>query len=199
MVDKTYIQTNLILSSLYLSAFEILKAAILDSVALFFVIPSKPDKDFISSLKNELSEEDFKRIYEANIGRYEEQVNEYNREVNANYETRDRYGLKESSKWLLKVGVFSEEDVATVEKLKEHRNQVAHKLHDLVISKDSAISIERLEQAVNLLKKVGPFLARIDADVPDTISDEEIVSGREMALGMIWDAAVDTLNQLNSA
>jgi hypothetical protein len=119
MINNERIQLNLILSSLYLSAFEVLKAAIIDSVAFSFVFLTKPDEDFILSLKEHLSEDDFSELYKANIGWYQEQVNEYSQEVGGDYERRNWLGLIPSCKWLQKEGVITQQDVDIVRKLRE--------------------------------------------------------------------------------
>lgn len=194
-LDLERIRLNLILSSLYLSSFEILKAAIIDSVSLAFVIPPEPNEDFILSLKGQLSDEEYQEAYEANIGWYKNRIKEYNQEVDTVYEKRDRFGLVPSCIWLQKAGVLTQQDVDMVKELREYRNNIAHELPGLVVGTKYVVDVDYLEHASNILRKVGVFLARIDVDVPGEVADEDIVSGRELIFGLIRDAVVEYLKK----
>ena len=193
-IDFDKIQLNLILSSLYLSSFEILKSAIIDSVSSSFVYLAKPDMDYFLSLKDYLSEDEYAELCEMNIGSYQKQVDEYIHEVGGEYEKRKWLGLMPSCKWLEKVGVITQQDVDFVRKLREHRNSIAHELPKLITGENYAVNIDYLEETTKILKKVGTYIARLDADIPYDVPDKNIASGREILLSIIWESVVRYLN-----
>jgi hypothetical protein len=121
-------------------------------------------------------------------------VNEYSQEVGGDYERRNWLGLIPSCKWLQKEGVITQQDVDIVRKLREQRNSIAHELPKLVVDTGFAVDIDSLGQITRILKKVGTYLARIDADIPGHVPDEDIISGREIVLGIIWDSVVKYLD-----
>ncbi len=188
---------NLLLSSLYLAAYEILKATIIEGVKKTVIYLPEPNENAILTLKGTMPADEFQAIYDANITLYKKLIKEYERAVGVQFEQRDRFGLIPSCNWLKKEGILSEQDIETIRKIRNHRNHIAHELPSLLISKGFDVDLGYLEQIINILRKVEPFFARIDADIPADVPDESIMSGGQLILDMVWNAVTEYLQELS--
>lgn len=197
-LNPVVMRINLLLVSLYLSAYEILKATIIEGVKNLIVYLPQPDEKAILDMKNELSANEFQAIYDANILSYKKLVEDYEREVGVKFKQRDHFGLIPSCEWLAREGVLLNHDIENVKKVKNHRNRIAHELPSLLISKGFDVDLGYLENIMNILKKVEPFFARIDADIPPDVPDESIMSGGQVILGMVWNAVTEYLQELTT-
>jgi len=195
------IRINLLLSSLYLSAFEILKTSIIDSIKGFFVLAQEMTDEQAKELKDTISEDAVNRIRE----QYSEQVEEYERQVGAKFDGPDQYALIPSCRWLQKMGALEENEIDAVKQIRDHRNEIAHELPSLLIGEGININVNLFQRIRELLRKIDVFWARtgLQFDLEtlneinmDDIRDEDILSGREIMLNVIADTVADYLNQL---
>ncbi len=122
-LNPVVMRINLLLVSLYLSAYEILKATIIEGVKNLIVYLPQPDEKAILDMKNELSANEFQSVYDANILSYKKLIEDYEREVGVKFKQRDHFGLIPSCKWLAKEGVLLNHDIENVKKVKNHRNR----------------------------------------------------------------------------
>lgn len=181
---------------MYLSAFEILKATIIEGVKNVVVFLPPPDEDTILALKKDMPANEFQAIFDSNVLSYRRLVEKYEKEVGVQFDKRDQFGLIPSCKWLNKEGILSKEEIENVKRVKEHRNQIAHELPSLLINRGLDVDLGYLEQIISILKKVEPFFARIDADIPAEVPDGAITSGGQIILGMVWDTVIEYLQEL---
>ena len=122
------LRTNLLLSSFYLTSYEILKVAIIEGVKDFFIyqtpITDDEEKELLKSVDPKLVE----RFRES----YEKEVSEYEKEIGISIDDRDKLGLIPSCKWLQRQNALSEAEVDEIRKTKDHRNEIAHELPALL-------------------------------------------------------------------
>ena len=205
--DKLLVQEklrlNLLLSSLYLAAFEILKSAIIDGTKDFFIYQNEVTEEDVEELKKKIDPSLANRFRES----YVKAVARYENEVGIKLENRDLKGLIPSCKWLQKQEVLTEKDIESVRNIREHRNEVAHELPTLLISKDFDVNLDHFQQIRQLLHKVDVFWARNDLLIDPTtleevdtfdIPDNEIMSGRVAILEIITNTVVEYLNAITS-
>lgn len=200
-LDSDLLRLNLLLSSLYLTAFEILKMSIIEGTKDFLVDQDELTSDAVQSLGRNFQKELVDRFVEY----YKEQVNKYESEIGVNIKNRDRFGLIPSCEWLVKQGVLSEEDFGYIKAIRDHRNEIAHELPTLLVSKGLDVDIGHFQKMRQLIHKVDVFWARNDllfepntldeVDITD-ISDEEIISGRVALLDLITNTVIEYLNEI---
>lgn len=171
------IRLNLVLASLYLTAFEVLRNSIVEHIKDFFVIyPGTGDNA--------------ERIR----GRM---LNQYEQEVGVNFSSPDNYKLIPSCRWLQKNGVLSQEEIDEIKEIRDHRNSLAHNLPELILSEDALIvNLERFKHIREILRKVELFWIRVDMDIKgidEDVSDENI-SGGESILDVIISTVFDYLS-----
>ncbi len=135
------LRTNLLLSSLYLTAFEILKMAIVEGVKDFFTLNTEITDEIEKELLKSLQKEMVERFKES----YQNEVDKYEKEVGIGLDDRDKLGLIPSSKWLQKQDALSESDVDEIRAIRDHRNEIAHELPRILISKGFDIKLEHFQ------------------------------------------------------
>ena len=195
------LRTNLLLSSLYLTSYEILKVAIIEGVKDFFIdqtpITDDDEKELLKSVDPKLVE----RFRES----YEKEVSEYEKEIGISIDDRDKLGLIPSCKWLQRQDALSEEEVDEIRLIRDHRNEIAHELPGLLVGEGFDIELEHFQRIRALIHKIDVFWARNDVmfdantldevDIQD-VSDDEIVSIRGAMLTLITNTVVDYLNEI---
>ena len=195
------LRTNLLLSSLYLTSYEILKTAIIEGVKDFFIyqepISNDDERELLQSVDPSLVE----RFRES----YQNEVSEYEKEVGISLDDRDKFGLIPSCKWLQRQGALSEEEVEEIRVIRDHRNEIAHELPELLVGEGFDIQLEHFQRIRMLIHKIDVFWARndilFDAKTLDEVDlhdvpDDEIVSSRDAILSLITDTVVHYLNEL---
>ncbi len=151
--NPAILKSNLILSSLYLSAYEILKSSIVDNIISFF------SDDF----------EDGKPIPD---DQYKEEVSKTDKDL-----------LRASCLWLKKMGVITQEEVDQVQRIREHRNLIAHELPKVLLHPGVEIKLEYLLQIWDLVKKIELWWVKevhmpTDPDFDGVeVKDEDIYPG----------------------
>jgi hypothetical protein len=118
------VKSNLILSSLYLSAYELLKSAMIDNIKDFFTFGFDADGKPIVDQE------------------YSEQVRKVDGDL-----------LRASCLWLEKNGGISVDEVEQVVQLRNHRNQIAHESPQLLIDSGLNLNIDYFVHVRRLLEK----------------------------------------------
>ena len=185
-MEAEAIRLNLLLASLYISSFELLKSSIIDIPKNFFV--PDPDTD--------------------NQAWLERQTDHYRDEIGVDYSGPDGYKLIPSCRWFQNMGAIENAEVEEIRRIRDHRNELAHELHIILFSGNLAIDVYQFVRITELLRQIELFWFRhgepqfdletgdiIDAD---QIHDEEFVSGKEAVLQLITSAALEYLEQFES-
>jgi hypothetical protein len=191
ILDKERIRINLLLASLYLSAFEILKNSIIEGTYEFLV-----DEEEISDEEVNKWQEVFDpAVVFVSQKRYREQLREYERAVGLAPGQRDRLGLIPSCQWLQGMNVLTEDEVDEIRNIRDRRNEIAHELPDLLVRQGFEVDIDRFQRIRELLAKVDTFRARSallfevrTLGEIDTRDLNDVMSGGALVLEMIVDA-----------
>lgn len=205
------IRLNLMMASVYLAAFEMLKLSIVDGVESHFMQGMEYDEGELEELAElEKKEADLARELGTDYGpgpltRYRELVASYEKEVDVRYSFSDAAKLVPSAKWLLAGGVLSEDDLPLVSAIRDHRNQLAHELPSLLLGEAMEVDFDMFAALRSLLRKVDLHWFRSDialdprtwTEIDTTgIPDDEIYSGREAMLQIIISALTEYVNSL---
>lgn len=157
------LQSNLISASLFITCFEILKDSIIDQPKNFFTDTWSSDGP-VESLE-----------YRAKVLDLDPKRNP----------------LRASSIWLKQNQVIDEVDEKSFMEIKEHRNQIAHQLPQLISSADKNVELERLTEIQRLVLKIDRWwIMNVELDIqdeidPSTVVESEIMSGNSIFISMV--------------
>jgi hypothetical protein len=167
-LDPEVLRPNLILASVYIAAFEVLKNSIIDRLRFFYVSGFDQNGDIISP--------------------------EYKDEVLA----KDRSLTYASLKWLKEAKAITDEDIEKFTKARECRNLLAHEITKMLMEGLPRDFAERFNDMTALLDKIERwwiinFEIPINPDLAaniDKIDLEGIVPGPIASLKMMIDVAL---------
>jgi len=205
ITDYDNVRLELLVYSLYLTTFEVLKSAIINGVAGFYVDrDQKSDEEFVEllrsvGLKAHEIEENLASIetFASQVKKYEQEVA---KDIGFKFAQREFKGLIPSCKWLQEEGVFTEDDVEQIRRMREQRNYIAHHLYDILISESFDFDIENLSETRELLAKVELFWIRlyISIDNPEIyeVPDENIFCPRLFVIDQIGKSIREYIEQI---
>jgi len=161
------LRTNLIMASVYIAAFEILKNVIVERIRDFYLI-GFDNNGFIIDPE------------------YKEAVLR-----------RNRSPVYASLDWLKEAGAITDADIETFEQSKEYRNLLAHELARLLMEGLPQDFSKRFQGMVMLLDKIEKWwIVNVDIptnpdfDEAGEIDEENIIPGTVINLQMILDIAL---------
>lgn len=157
------IATNVITASLYLTAYELLKSAIIDDTKSFFQ-NNFVNGDWVTSPE-----------YETKVKAMEDDV------------------FKASCMFLQSMSVLTSADIEELRSLRAERNKIAHELPAILLSPEKSIDVQLFHRVYHYLALIGRFWARVDMDIQDDprladVKDEEITPGRMAGLMLVMHA-----------
>lgn len=158
---------NLIASSIFLTAYELLRTSIIDRIRDFFTYEFNESGGVIS--------EDYK----------------------CKVLSLDKSPLRASLLWLQEVSAIDDTDVELVDEIRKHRNELAHDLPKFITNADAEININLLESIYKLLTKIDRWwIKEVDIPTnPDfdgqEVADDEIQSGTMICIQMMLRIATD--------
>jgi hypothetical protein len=162
---------NLILCSLYLAAYEILKTSVIDHPKSFF-------SDW--SLDGRRLGQDY--------GKYVSALN-----------PKDQFYA--SCLWLKQNGALNDDDLAELERIRKHRNAIAHELPSFISNVDYEVDLERLRSVKRLVEKIERWWIR-EVEISTNpaydgveVKDEDITPGTVIALDLIMELAFSNGNR----
>ena len=126
LLNHQAVKNILVLSSLYLSAYELLKFSIIERIESFFATDyNKDGKPILCS--------------------------QYKKEVLKLH----KYKLTASSLWLEEMEVITEDDVRKIDEIRKHRNKIAHELPNVLVEGfephiDYFLNIRRLLEKIEI-------------------------------------------------
>jgi hypothetical protein len=166
LLNSDAIRNNLILSSLYLTAYELLKDAIIDNIRAFFSFEYKGGKA--------ISDE-----------QYKDEVVRVHKDL-----------MHASCLWLKRNGIITESEVKEVQNIRKHRNQVAHELPRLLIDADLNLNIGYFVKIRELLEKIELWWVKnVEIPTNSEfngveVSEKDIRPGRVIALDHVISIAL---------
>src|SRR5947209_7584242 len=128
-LEASTLKQNLIIASLYLTAYELLKDSIISQIEGFFTAPYG-GKDYHTLL-----------------------AHQYKQDVLS----LDKSKLYASCLWLKNMGAITDGDIENVKLIRDHRNQIAHELPQLLTSSDIEVNIQYFVTLKNLLGKIDTW------------------------------------------
>jgi hypothetical protein len=158
-LNKEELKNNLLLASLYLTGYELLKNHIVIKLKDFFLCGFNENGFIYSEDYKEVTKK-HKKIYEA------------------------------SCMWLADMNAISQDDIIELQKIREHRDEIAHDLPKLLTERTTQININLLYKMKSYIDKIGNFWGSIEADtnidlVGENISYNEIKSGSSIIFDYI--------------
>jgi hypothetical protein len=158
--------SNLITASVFLSAYEMLRASVIDRIRDFFSHEFRDGKWIASD--------------------------DYTSKCLA----LDKCPLRASLLWLKQMSVIDDADIARVDQIREHRNDLAHDLPKFLATADAEINVQLLVSVYELVTKIDRWWIRevdmaIDPDLDGReVADKDIMSGNMLLIQMmLWIAS----------
>lgn len=109
----------------------------------------------------------------------------------------DKSPLRATLLWLKGMSAIDDADVANADRVREHRNALAHKLQDFLLAANSEIDLGLLEILCKLVAKIDRWWIRevemtTNPDLEDQqdVADEDITSGTMFFLSLMLRIAV---------
>ncbi|MBL1193998.1 MAG: hypothetical protein D8M60_06530 [Chloroflexi bacterium] len=188
--------------SLYIFAFELLKAAIVNGVKSEFV-DWEYSKEQLQELKNDDSPMG-KLAYEG----YANNLTEFEQAIGEKYNTPDNYLLIPCATWLKNNEAISSNEVNVIMEIRNHRNQIAHEMPKFLFDSEHNLDLELFAHVRDILSKIDLFWFRMDIHFnPETweeldsteISDNEVISTREAFLHLASRAVEEYAKEIASS
>ncbi|WP_316762268.1 hypothetical protein [Pedobacter aquatilis] len=163
------LKRNMLIASLFVTSFEMLKTSIQDRIKSFLCPDSILNDE--GYLEYEISGDYRSTILNRIIPNIDRR------------RTRDYHLFYSSCLWLKENGAISEEDIVFLERIRKHRNLVAHEPIRLLIDENVNINMELLEKCQQLLNKIEKWWI-IEFDIPanpdfdgEQIDERDVKSG----------------------
>lgn len=168
-LNPAILKPSLIIYSIFITVFEILKQQVVERIKYFYV------DGFIGN----------KLIINEN----------YNKEVLS----RHKKTLYASLDWHLEKGIISKENIELFHELRKQRNKLAHEMTTVIFEGNNDSIIVNLERMINLLKKIElwwivnveiPTDPNINTDIDD-MDIEHIIPGSIMIIQLLLEIALN--------
>ncbi len=152
-LDPEVLRSNLIVASIFLAAYETLRTSIIDRIRSFFT-------------------------FEFRNGEWV---------AGGDYQTKclalDKSPLRASLLWLKQMSAIDDADIARVDSIREHRNELAHDLPKFLGTADAEVNVQLLVGIYELVSKIDRWWIRyVDMSTDPEfdgreVADEDITSG----------------------
>jgi hypothetical protein len=147
-LEPESVATTLIRAGCFLSAFELIKPAVVDQVRDFFLVGLVERDDF-----------------------HGEAQSEYQRHV---LSRNPKSTYRASCDWLVSMDALTAEQVETLEEIRKHRNEIAHELPKLLVDPDFEVRTDLLAAAVECVRCLGVFWGSITAATDPQFDGQDI-------------------------
>jgi hypothetical protein len=160
------VRRNLVKASVFITAYELMKDAILRNVSGFFI--SGFDQSGLTHSP------------------------EYERDVLS----RDKNKVRASLLWLLDMKAITPDNLAAFDEMRKHRNEVAHDLPKLLVDPAFSVDLHLLNELHIMLRRLDRFFGEIEVDTnPDfdgkQVDLDGIKSGTTLLLEYIISIAAE--------
>lgn len=183
LFNPKVIKKNLIQSSLYLVAFELLKYAVEQRIKDFLCIGEAMDENFEHKNSREYKNKIINR-----------KIPELNNKTHLYYS---------SCLWLQENGVITKEEVEELQKIRLHRNKIGHEIPKIIIEPEHDIDLYLFESIRKLLTKIEQwwiveFEMTLNPEYDnfdyDNLDMNEIKSGQMILLNHLIDILKEELS-----
>jgi len=168
------LKRNLINASLLLTAYELLKIALIENVKSFF----RCDEKHIPESYDE----------------HEKEIEQIRKKLPKKHRT---HPILVYARWFQEYEAFGKEDYENIYKIWDYRNKVAHELYCFLLDSELEIDINKILQIRDIMEKVevwwfkeveSPITTSIDWD---RIKNAEIRSGKMIILDLLISTALE--------
>lgn len=175
-LNSQNLRSNLISASMYLTAWESLESAVIDQLRGFYSIGYEED-DWVCG------------------ERYRSQVL-----------VRHKSPFRASLLWFLEMNAVNQEDLEIADRIREHRNEIAHRLPEFIFSTEKQIDLELFRSLIALVAKVDKWWIREievptnpDFDNAELTEDDyaKAMSGRMIMLNLMITLATGDNNEVS--
>jgi hypothetical protein len=186
LLNPGIIKKNLIRSSLYLTAFELLKYAVEQRIKSFLCIGQEMDENFEYLNCQNYKDKIVNRI-----------IPQLNNNKNVYYS---------SCLWLKEADAITEYEVEELQKIRLHRNKIGHEMPKLMIDSDHEINLDLFESIKRLLTKIEQWWI-VEFEMPtnpdydnfdyDSLDMNEVNSGNMILLNHLIDIVKNEMKNEN--
>ena len=108
------------------------------------------------------------------VSEFDESGLTYSTEYERDVLSRDRSTVRASLLWLLDMKAITSEQLAAFDKMREHRNEVAHELPNLLFDSDFSVDLRLLNELHIMLRSIDRFFGEITVDTDPAFDGEEV-------------------------
>ncbi|AMM49942.1 hypothetical protein TH61_00405 [Rufibacter sp. DG15C] len=171
-LEPEKVKQNIILSSLYITAYDLLEVEIKENTKTFSTFHLKYS-----------NEPDWK----------EKAKQEYKREVTNKYPFKDKLNkvykddYRACSLWLKDIGAINLKEVKTLLKIRTHRNDVVHNLPSFIGDNDKHLNISLFNELQEIYKKIRIFWIRTNSLDLNPEFDNVVIKDKDIEATLFWD------------
>jgi hypothetical protein len=187
ITNPTLIRRNLLVASLFMTSFEMLKTSIQDRIKSFLCFNAKLNNE--GELEYEVSDDYRNQVLEKIIPNIDGR------------KYRDYHLYYSSCLWLKVNNVINQSDIVELEKIRKHRNLIAHNPLKLLVDDRININVELLKKSQELLKKIEKWWI-VEYEIPvnpdfdgQEIDESKVQSGISILLDYLMEIANEEINK----
>jgi hypothetical protein len=189
-LDKTTMRGNLILSSLYLFLFEVLKFAIMEDVKDFIMEDVEDSLTLTPSLEDAMGEiTTWEAMFEESEHRQARVAAAYKKRLGDLHKKK----WKASCLFLEAIGVLDKQDVDDLGTIEAHRNEIAHELPRLLTAEDLDVNLKHLVCMREILGKIEAWNVSIEVAIYPELEGKGIRSSRIVVADHIVSVALSAI------
>ena len=171
------LKSNLIVASMFLAAYESLRASVIDQLKDFFCVG------------------------------FDQNGFNYSPDYESKVLSKHKSPLRASLLWLKDMDVVTGSDLDRVDRIRKHRNEIAHDLPRFITESDSDVNVPLIVDICEMVAKIDQWWIR-EVEIPtnpdftpeqlDSIDYAGVTSGRMMFLRMMLEIATGDDEQASS-
>jgi len=143
-IEPVAVATALIRAGAFLTGYELVKTAIVDEVKGFFLVG------------------------------FDERGMTYSETYERDVLSLDRNRFRASAAWLVSMEALTLAQLAELDAIYAHRNEVAHELATFLVDPDAEISVQYLQALRGIMRSLDRFWGGINADTNPQFDDDEV-------------------------
>lgn len=185
--NQELIKSNLIISSMFVTSFEMLKSSIQERLKGFLCINSKFNED--EEIEFEISDDFKNQVLERDIPKINRR------------KYRDYHLFYSSCLWLKDNNVIDSKDLEDIEMIRKHRNLLSHNPLKLLVDENTNVNKELLKKCQKLLSKIEKWWI-LNFEIPvnpefdgQEIKEEDVKSGRTIYLDYLMEIIEKDINK----
>ncbi|MBP9056354.1 MAG: hypothetical protein KBF69_08200 [Saprospiraceae bacterium] len=190
ITNQTLVKRNLLVASLFVTSFEMLKTSVQDRIKGCLCFNSSFNSE--GELEFEISDEYKKQVLDRIIPNIDRR------------KYRDYHLFYSSCLWLQDNNVIDQSDINELEQIRKHRNLISHNPLKLLVDDNININISLLKKSQELLTKIEKWWiiefeisGNLDFDGQE-IDESQVSSGTSIFLDYIMEIAFEEINKTNT-